>query len=212
MPQLTLLFFSGIILLFDSTMQSSSIGADRGKVMGNLLAINHLSSMIEEECNVVVNVSPATNPDTNILTGVKTVKTSKTWDDAAPTDINPPKLSLKRHAKKAKSGSPKHQLILSHSKRKKSPKMSPSLLTERTPKQKLPPKHKEPRKQKGPKVLKIKAGQPSFPVILMAITFLSDEQNFIIINPDRILKFGLPNHFEDSVPTYDQLLQVMEIW
>lgn len=69
---------------------------------------------------------------------------------------------------------------------------------------------------------KMKANQPSFPVILMAImiapqnkefiAFLSDSQRFLIIHPGALAKNVLPIHFEDNVPTFDQFLYLLAIW
>ena len=68
----------------------------------------------------------------------------------------------------------------------------------------------------------IKKNQPTFPVILMAImsgshnreyiTFLSDEQRFIIIDSVSLETKVLPLHFEENVPTYDQFLQQLHMW
>ena len=69
---------------------------------------------------------------------------------------------------------------------------------------------------------KMKANQPSFPVILMAImsapqnkdyiTFLSDKKRFIIINPNDLANKVLPIHFEEHVPTFDQFMYLLNIW
>jgi hypothetical protein len=68
----------------------------------------------------------------------------------------------------------------------------------------------------------MKKNQPPFPVILMAIlsgsqnweyiTFLSDEQRFIIIDSVSLESKVLPIHFEENVPTYDQFLQLLDLW
>lgn len=67
-----------------------------------------------------------------------------------------------------------------------------------------------------------KKNKPSFPVILMAImsgsqnreyiTFLSDEQRFIIIDSVSLEAKVLPIHFEVNAPTYDQFLQLLDLW
>ena len=69
---------------------------------------------------------------------------------------------------------------------------------------------------------KMKANQPSFPVILMAImsapqnkdyiTFLSDKKRFIIMNPNDLANKVLPIHFEEHVPTFDQFMYLLNIW
>ena len=70
---------------------------------------------------------------------------------------------------------------------------------------------------------RMKANQPSFPVVLMAIlsatqnsqyiTFLSKGESFIIIDPVGLELNVLPKHFEDeNSPTYDEFLQLLAIW
>ena len=78
--------------------------------------------------------------------------------------------------------------------------------------------------QKHPEssIFNMKKNQPQFPVILMAIlsgsqngeyiTFLSDEQKFIIIDSVSLETKVLPIHFEENVPTYDQFLQLLDLW
>jgi len=68
----------------------------------------------------------------------------------------------------------------------------------------------------------MKASELSFPVVLMGImsapqneefiTFLSDEQSFVIVRPDALAKHVLPVHFEGSAPTLDQFLDLLAIW
>jgi len=68
----------------------------------------------------------------------------------------------------------------------------------------------------------MKASEPSFPVVLMGImsapqneefiTFLSDEQSFVIVRPDALAKHILPAHFDGSAPTLDQFLDLLAIW
>ena len=77
-------------------------------------------------------------------------------------------------------------------------------------------------KKKAVVVVAKKKNQPSFPVILMAImsgsqnreyiTFLSDEQRFIIIDSVALETKVLPIHFEASVPSYEQFLQLLHLW
>lgn len=67
-----------------------------------------------------------------------------------------------------------------------------------------------------------KKNKPSFPVILMAImsgsqnreyiTFLSDDQRFIIIDSVSLESKVLPLHFEANAPTYDHFLQLLDLW
>ena len=70
---------------------------------------------------------------------------------------------------------------------------------------------------------RMKANQPSFPVVLMAIlsatqnsqyiTFLSNGESFITIDPVGLELNVLPKHFEDkNSPTYDEFLQLLAIW
>ncbi|KAL3770807.1 hypothetical protein ACHAWU_006366 [Discostella pseudostelligera] len=82
------------------------------------------------------------------------------------------------------------------------------------------PQHQE--ESSGVGVVAKKKNQPSFPVILMAImsgsqnreyiTFLSDEQRFIIIDSVALETKVLPIHFEASVPSYEQFLQLLHLW
>jgi len=61
----------------------------------------------------------------------------------------------------------------------------------------------------------------SFPTILMGIlsapqnseciTFLSDDCNFIIINPEG-LESILPQYFENTAPTSDEFIQLLTLW
>lgn len=81
---------------------------------------------------------------------------------------------------------------------------------------------KQQRRASSATSFRMKANQPSFPVILMAImsasqnkeyiTFLSDKQSFIIMNPTSLAKNVLPIHFEDNIPTFDQFLYLLAIW
>ena len=69
---------------------------------------------------------------------------------------------------------------------------------------------------------KMKANQPSFPTILMGILsapqnndciqFLTDEQSFIIVNPNALERNVLPTHFQDNVPTLDHFQYLLAIW
>ena len=69
---------------------------------------------------------------------------------------------------------------------------------------------------------KMKANQPSFPTILMGIlsapqnneyiTFLSHEQNFIIINSDEMERKVLPMYFEHNVPSCDEFMHLLTLW
>ena len=61
----------------------------------------------------------------------------------------------------------------------------------------------------------------SFPTILMGIlsapqnseciTFLSDDCNFIIINPEGLENI-LPQYFENTAPTSDEFIQLLTLW
>ena len=69
---------------------------------------------------------------------------------------------------------------------------------------------------------KMKANQPSFPTILMGILsapqnndciqFLTDEQSFIIVNPNALERNVLPTHFQENVPTLEQFQYLLAIW
>jgi len=71
------------------------------------------------------------------------------------------------------------------------------------------------------KPFKMKTKQPPFPVILMAImtapqnekfiSFLSDNQSFIVINPEASMHV-LPVHFEDNVPSFEQFVDILATW
>ena len=78
-------------------------------------------------------------------------------------------------------------------------------------------------KKRNNNTFRMKAHQPSFPVVLMAIlsgtqnsqyiTFLSNGESFIIIDPVGLELNVLPKHFEDTnSPTYDEFLQLLAIW
>eukprot|EP00578_Thalassiosira_sp_NH16_P005673 CAMPEP_0181138560 /NCGR_PEP_ID=MMETSP1071-20121207/34312_1 /TAXON_ID=35127 /ORGANISM="Thalassiosira sp., Strain NH16" /LENGTH=636 /DNA_ID=CAMNT_0023225405 /DNA_START=27 /DNA_END=1934 /DNA_ORIENTATION=+ len=66
--------------------------------------------------------------------------------------------------------------------------------------------------------------RPSFPVVLMGIisapqnseyiTFLSDEQRIIIVQPDAVAQKVLPMYFEedDHTPTYNDFLRLFKVW
>ena len=64
--------------------------------------------------------------------------------------------------------------------------------------------------------------RPSFPTVLMGIlsapqnneyiTFLSDEQNFIIINSDEMERKVLPMYFENNVPSCDEFMHLLTSW
>ena len=68
----------------------------------------------------------------------------------------------------------------------------------------------------------MKANQPSFPTILMGILsapqnndciqFLTDEQSFIIVNPNALERNVLPTHFQENVPTLEQFQYLLAIW
>ncbi len=72
------------------------------------------------------------------------------------------------------------------------------------------------------KPFKMMTKKPRFPVILMAImtapqnekfiSFLSDQQSFIIINPEALSTQVLPVHFENSVPSYEQFVDILATW
>ena len=71
------------------------------------------------------------------------------------------------------------------------------------------------------KPFKMKTKKPPFPVILMAImtapqnekfiSFLSDNQSFIVINPEASMHV-LPVHFEDNVPSFEQFVDILATW
>jgi len=82
--------------------------------------------------------------------------------------------------------------------------------------------NKRPKKTNN-NTFRMKANQPSFPVVLMAIlsatensqyiTFLSNGESFITIDPVGLELNVLPKHFEDKIsPTYDEFLQLLAIW
>lgn len=72
------------------------------------------------------------------------------------------------------------------------------------------------------KPFKMTTKKPRFPVILMAImtaphnekfiSFLSDHQSFIIINPEALSTQILPVHFENNVPSFEQFVDVLATW
>ncbi len=72
------------------------------------------------------------------------------------------------------------------------------------------------------KPFKMMTKKPRFPVILMAImtapqnekfiSFLSDRQSFIIINPEALSTQVLPIHFENNVPSFEQFVDVLATW
>ena len=80
--------------------------------------------------------------------------------------------------------------------------------------------NKRPKKTNN-NTFRMKANQPSFPVVLMGIlsapqnsdciTFLSDDCNFIIIDPEGLGNI-LPQYFENTAPTSDEFLQLLAIW
>ena len=85
-----------------------------------------------------------------------------------------------------------------------------------------PPKNQRRRTLSLPSTFRMKSNQPSFPVILMGImsapqnkefiSFLPDEQGFVIIDPMVFARNILPMHFEENVPTFDQFLHLLSIW
>ncbi|KAL7532050.1 hypothetical protein ACHAXR_004398 [Thalassiosira sp. AJA248-18] len=76
--------------------------------------------------------------------------------------------------------------------------------------------------RRAAKMFKMKDNQPSFPVVLMGImsapqnkeyiSFLSDQQSFIIVHAEALAENILPMHFEANVPTLDQFLYLLETW
>ena len=72
------------------------------------------------------------------------------------------------------------------------------------------------------KPFKMKSKKPPFPVILMAImsasqneasiSFLADNQSFIIISPAALCMDVLPVHFEDSAPSFEQFVDILATW
>lgn len=104
--------------------------------------------------------------------------------------------------------------------RTNSSKKRPKQPTSSQRSQQFQPQHQE--ESSGVGVVAKKKNQPSFPVILMAImsgsqnreyiTFLSDEQRFIIIDSVALETKVLPIHFEASVPSYEQFLQLLHLW
>jgi hypothetical protein len=74
----------------------------------------------------------------------------------------------------------------------------------------------------SPSFKPFKMNTPSFPIILMAImttpqnekfiSFLSDNQSFIIINPAALSRVVLPVHFEDCVPSFEQFVDILATW
>lgn len=77
-------------------------------------------------------------------------------------------------------------------------------------------------RRRAAKMFKMKDNQPSFPVVLMGImsapqnkeyiSFLSDEQSFIIVHAEALAENILPMHFEANAPTLDQFLYLLETW
>jgi hypothetical protein len=215
-------------------MQSSSIGADGGGASISpkaLFALAHLATMSEEERGVFVARVSLTIPDVSTLTS--TNETSKVGPfeeagDAPPAAASPNQRrpSKKRsvtaifdvtHVDTDAKVAPKKIAVASRSKKSSTPSLSS--FTESHPKYKVKSKHQHQRK--GSRIVKKKADQPSFPLLLMAImsssqnkeyiSFLSDGQSFIIINPDGLLKCVLNRQFE-TLPTYEQFSHLLALW
>jgi hypothetical protein len=214
--------------------QSSSNGADGGGASigpKSLLALAHLASMSEEERGVfVARVSP-TIPDVNALTGTEETSKVRPFEevgDAPPAAASPNqrRTAKKRpvtaifdvmHVDNEAKVTPKKIDVASRSKKLSTP--TSSSFTESHPKYKVQSKHQH--QCKGSRTFKVKANQPSFPLLLMAImsssqnkeyiNFLSDGQSFIIINPDGLQKCVLNRQFE-NIPSYDQFLNLLALW
>jgi hypothetical protein len=214
-------------------MQSNSNGVEGGGASISskaLFALAHLATMSEEERGVFgARVSPINPAGVYPLTGMKDTSKVGPFEQAGDT---PPATTSpdQRPAKKrimtdisdvahlvTESKVPKKISVAYRSKKSSTP--SSSYFSESHPNYKVQSTHQHQRK--GSNTFKIKADQPSFPLQLMAIMsssqnkeyigFLSDEQSFIIINPDGLQKCVLHHHFE-TVPTYDQFLNLLALW
>lgn len=136
------------------------------------------------------------------------------WSNITTADINAPKLPTVAPAALAKPPPRGRRQTIETS------KPSSSSLKKR-PKTKNVSSSK-PNKKRGNSTFKMKANQPSFPVILMAImsapqnkeyiTFMSNDASFVIIHPMALASNVLPIHFEGNVPTFDQFLHLLAIW
>ena len=215
-------------------MQSNSNGADGGGASiapKALFALAHLATMSEEERGVLGARVSAINPDVNTLTRTKETSNVEPFEEVGDTPPAAAIPNLRRPAKKRTvtatfevthadteaKVTPKKIAVASLGKKSSTP--SSSSFTEIHPSYKVQSKHQHQRK--GSRPSKMKADQPSFPLLLMAImsssqnkeyiTFLSDGQSFIIINPDGLQKCVLNRQFE-IVLTYDQFLHLLVLW
>ena len=169
-----------------------------GGALANLFALAHLAAISEEERGVVVSPTPdVTDTKESVQAGPFAAPLPAT---AIPNQRRPVKKRAIETDTEARGNS------------KKIVVPSPSSVD-------MSSKHQHPRK--GSNAHKMKTSQPSFPLVLMAImsspqnngfiTFLSDGQSFVIINPDGLQKCVLHHHAE-FVPTYDHLLHLLAKW
>eukprot|EP00579_Thalassiosira_antarctica_P011053 CAMPEP_0201909998 /NCGR_PEP_ID=MMETSP0903-20130614/1536_1 /ASSEMBLY_ACC=CAM_ASM_000552 /TAXON_ID=420261 /ORGANISM="Thalassiosira antarctica, Strain CCMP982" /LENGTH=640 /DNA_ID=CAMNT_0048444581 /DNA_START=36 /DNA_END=1958 /DNA_ORIENTATION=- len=209
----------------DSNIQDGgNVGGDCGRGLSNLFALAQLAVMSEEERGVASSSSLRCNPPT-----ASTEKKAASPSSSNRTRSPAPRRPAKKRAVPAEfdamtvttqcygaiaaaTASPE-----SHNKPSTT---TPTPAGSSNKPTKLLKQTKS--KQRGSTTFKMKANQPSFPVILMAImsapqnkefiTFLSDGKSFIIVHPGALAKIVLPIHFEENVPTFDQFLNLLAIW
>ena len=213
----------------DSNIQDGgNVGGDHGRGLNNLFALAHFAVMSEEERGVASSSSLRTCSPPTASTKKKATSPSISNRTSSPA----PRRPAKKRAVPAEfddmttttqcygptaaaTASPE-----SHNK----PSLATTTITTPAGTLNKPTKRlkQTKSKQRGSTTFKMKANQPSFPVILMAImsapqnkefiTFLSDGKSFIIVHPAALAKIALPIHFEENVPTFDQFLNLLAIW
>mmetsp|Transcript_31024 Transcript_31024/g.53023 ORF Transcript_31024/g.53023 Transcript_31024/m.53023 type:complete len:593 (+) Transcript_31024:134-1912(+) len=192
----------------------------------NLFALAHLAIMSEEERErSVASCSLRTCSPTLAPTASSAAKQAAE-SPSAPSNPTPSPPASRRPAKKRAVPSEvvdnaTETIAAEESHDKKTPPANSAPVASKKP-AKRAKTTKSTSKQRGSGTFKMKANEPSFPVVLMAImsapqnkdfiTFLSDNESFIIIHPAALAKNVLPIHFEDNVPTYHQFLYLLTIW
>ena len=152
--------------------------------VGNLLALAHIATMTEE---------------------IKPTTTAKSAEKSLPMPMQ------RRPAKKRAVPAEFTNNVDSNT--------TTTALSSSSTSTQLLPSNKRPKKTNN-NTFRMKA-KPSFPVVLMGIlsapqnsdciTFLSDDCNFIIIDPEGLGNI-LPQYFENTAPTSDEFLQLLAIW
>ena len=210
----------------DSNIQDGgNVGGDHGRGLNNLFALAHFAVMSEEERGVASSSSLRTcSPPT-----ASTEKKAAAHFSSNRTSSPAPRRPAKKRAVPAEFddmtattqcyGATAAATASPESHNKSSTTTTTPAGTLNKPTKRL---KQTKSKQRGSTTFKMKANQPSFPVILMAImsapqnkefiTFLSDGKSFIIVHPGALAKIVLPIHFEENVPTFDQFLNLLAIW